>query len=218
MPIARRDRQQVAEERVGPVVDTEGMGLGACASYADGSDAHLTGREAYDRYSVVVRTLIEGVATDDPPTPNAPIRPPTAAPDAVTEATTSGGAPRRDGRHARHPSTVAMKRSKPPSSKEMSCSSARVDRPRARTRGACGATPRPGACSTSCLGVSCSPVRRCGRLAIPLKSANAALGELVAARILVEQGTVRPTRRGRPGRLYASAELLGVTGSSPLRA
>jgi uncharacterized protein (DUF1330 family) len=29
------------------------------AEYADGSDAHLTGREAYDRYSAVVRTLIE---------------------------------------------------------------------------------------------------------------------------------------------------------------
>ncbi len=31
------------------------------AVYADGSDAHLTGREAYDRYAVVVRSLIEGL-------------------------------------------------------------------------------------------------------------------------------------------------------------
>jgi uncharacterized protein (DUF1330 family) len=29
------------------------------AAYADGSDAHLTGREAYDRYAIVVRSLIE---------------------------------------------------------------------------------------------------------------------------------------------------------------
>lgn len=31
------------------------------AEYADGSDAHLTGREAYDRYAVVVRSLVEGL-------------------------------------------------------------------------------------------------------------------------------------------------------------
>jgi Fic family protein len=55
-------------------------------------------------------------------------------------------------------------------------------------------------------------------LAIPLKSANAALGELVAAGVLVEQGTMRPSGRGRPSRLYTSAELLGLTGSNPLRA
>ena len=55
-------------------------------------------------------------------------------------------------------------------------------------------------------------------LAIPLKSANAALGELVAAGVLVEHGTVQPTGRGRPSRLYASVELLGLTGSTPLRA
>jgi hypothetical protein len=55
-------------------------------------------------------------------------------------------------------------------------------------------------------------------LAIPLKSANAALGELVAAGVLVEHGTVRPSGRGRPSRLYASAELLGLVGSNPLRA
>lgn len=54
-------------------------------------------------------------------------------------------------------------------------------------------------------------------LAIPLKSANAALGELVGAGILVEHGTARPSGRGRPRRLYASAELLGLTGSNPLR-
>ncbi len=55
-------------------------------------------------------------------------------------------------------------------------------------------------------------------LAIPLKSANAALGELVAAGVLVEQGTVQPSGRGRPSRLYTSAELLGLTGSNPSRA
>lgn len=57
-----------------------------------------------------------------------------------------------------------------------------------------------------------------GALAIPLKSASAALGELVGAGILVEHGTVQPSGRGRPSRLYTSAELLGLTGSNPLRA
>ncbi|HUP86434.1 MAG TPA: Fic family protein [Acidimicrobiales bacterium] len=55
------------------------------------------------------------------------------------------------------------------------------------------------------------------KLDIPLKSANAALNELVAAGILVEYGTVPPSGPGRPSRLYTSAELLGLTGSSPLR-
>jgi predicted ArsR family transcriptional regulator len=55
-------------------------------------------------------------------------------------------------------------------------------------------------------------------LAIPLKSANAALRDLVAAGVLVEHGTVQPTGRGRPSRLYTSPELLGLGGSSPLRA
>jgi Fic family protein len=55
-------------------------------------------------------------------------------------------------------------------------------------------------------------------LDIPLKSANAALVELVDASILVEQGTVQGSGRGRPSRLYASVELLGLTGSNPLRA
>jgi Fic family protein len=55
-------------------------------------------------------------------------------------------------------------------------------------------------------------------LDIPLKSANAALGELVDASILVEHGTVQGCGRVRPSRLYASAELLGLTGSNPLRA
>jgi Fic family protein len=57
-----------------------------------------------------------------------------------------------------------------------------------------------------------------GELAIPLKSANAALRDLVDAGVLVEHGTARPTGRGRPSRLYTSAELLGLAGSSPLRA
>ena len=57
-----------------------------------------------------------------------------------------------------------------------------------------------------------------GELAIPSKSANAALRDLVDAGILIEQGTMRPRGRGRPSRLYTSAELLGLTGSTPLRA
>lgn len=55
-------------------------------------------------------------------------------------------------------------------------------------------------------------------LAIPLKSANSALGELVDAGVLVEHGTVQGSGRGRPSRLYTSAELLGLTGSNPLQA
>jgi Fic family protein len=55
------------------------------------------------------------------------------------------------------------------------------------------------------------------QLDIPLKSANAALRDLVDAGILVEHGTVQPARRGRPSRLYTSPELLGLTGSNPLR-
>ena len=56
------------------------------------------------------------------------------------------------------------------------------------------------------------------KLAIPLKSANAALRALVDASVLVEHGTVRPNGRGRPSRCYTSVELLGLTGSNPLRA
>lgn len=55
-------------------------------------------------------------------------------------------------------------------------------------------------------------------IGVPLKSANAALRDLVDAGILVEHGTVRGSGRGRPSRLYTSAELLGLTGSNPLRA
>jgi Fic family protein len=54
-------------------------------------------------------------------------------------------------------------------------------------------------------------------LAVPLKSANAALRDLVDSGVLVEHGTVQPSGRGRPSRLYTSAELLGLTGSNPLR-
>ena len=73
-------------------------------------------------------------------------------------------------------------------------------------RGACGATPQRGACSTCCLATSCSPVRSWrAELAIPLKSANAALRDLVDAGILVEHGTVQASGRGRPSRLYTSA-------------
>lgn len=54
-------------------------------------------------------------------------------------------------------------------------------------------------------------------IGVPLKSANAALRDLVDAGILVEHGKVQGGR-GRPSRLYTSAELLGLTGSNPLRA
>ncbi len=53
-------------------------------------------------------------------------------------------------------------------------------------------------------------------LAVPLKSANTALRDLVAAGVVVEHGTV-PSGGGRPSSLYVSTELLGLTGSSPLR-
>lgn len=53
---------------------------------------------------------------------------------------------------------------------------------------------------------------------VPLKSANAALRGLVDAGILVEHGTAQGSGRGRPSRLYTSVELLGLTGSDPLRA
>jgi hypothetical protein len=55
-------------------------------------------------------------------------------------------------------------------------------------------------------------------IGVPSKSANAALRDLVAAGILVEHGTVQGRGRGRPSRLYTSAELLGLTGSNPFRA
>jgi hypothetical protein len=54
-------------------------------------------------------------------------------------------------------------------------------------------------------------------LDIPLKSANAALRDLVDAGVLLEHGTVPAAGRGRPSRLYVSEELLGLTGSNPLR-
>lgn len=56
-----------------------------------------------------------------------------------------------------------------------------------------------------------------GEIDVPLKSANAALRDLVDAGILVEHGTTKGGGRGRPSRLYTSAELLGLTGSNPLR-
>ncbi|MBV8236070.1 MAG: hypothetical protein JO075_10260, partial [Acidimicrobiia bacterium] len=55
-------------------------------------------------------------------------------------------------------------------------------------------------------------------LAIPLKSANAALHDLVDASVLAEHGMVQAAGRGRPSRLYISPELLGLAGSNPLRA
>ena len=55
-------------------------------------------------------------------------------------------------------------------------------------------------------------------LVIPLKSANAALHDLVDAGVLVEHGAIQRKGRGRPSRLYTSPELLGLTGSNPRRA
>jgi Fic family protein len=55
-------------------------------------------------------------------------------------------------------------------------------------------------------------------LGVPLKSAAAALRDLVDAGVLIEHGTFAMSHRGRPSRLYASDELLGLTGSNPLRA
>ena len=43
----------------GPFVMVNLLRFKAKAEYADGSDADLSGREAYDRYGSVVRTLIE---------------------------------------------------------------------------------------------------------------------------------------------------------------
>jgi Fic family protein len=54
-------------------------------------------------------------------------------------------------------------------------------------------------------------------LGIPLKSASAALRDLVAAGVLVEHGTVKPAGPGRPRRLFTSPELLGLAGSNPRR-
>src|SRR5687767_4933561 len=45
----------------GPFVMVNLLRFRPRAEYADGSDAHLTGREAYERYGVVVRSLIEGL-------------------------------------------------------------------------------------------------------------------------------------------------------------
>ena len=51
-------------------------------------------------------------------------------------------------------------------------------------------------------------------LGIPLKSASAALRDLVEADVLVEHGSTQPSGRGRPSRLYTSSDLLGLTGSN----
>jgi len=45
----------------GPFVMVNLLRFRPSAEYADGSDADLTGREAYDRYSVGVRALIEAL-------------------------------------------------------------------------------------------------------------------------------------------------------------
>ncbi len=58
-------------------------------------------------------------------------------------------------------------------------------------------------------------------LGVPPKSARAALGQLVAAGVLVEHGDAPVSLgagRGRPARVYVSPELLGLAGSTALRA
>lgn len=45
----------------GPFVMVNLLKFRPTAVYADGSDAELSGRDAYDRYGSVVRTLIEGL-------------------------------------------------------------------------------------------------------------------------------------------------------------
>jgi uncharacterized protein (DUF1330 family) len=45
----------------GPFVMVNLLRFRTRAEYPDGSDAHLTGREAYDRYSAGVRNLIEAL-------------------------------------------------------------------------------------------------------------------------------------------------------------
>ncbi len=45
----------------GPFVMVNLLRFHASAEYTDGTDAHLTGREAYERYAGGVRSLIEGL-------------------------------------------------------------------------------------------------------------------------------------------------------------
>lgn len=45
----------------GPFVMVNLLRFRPMAEYADGTDEHLTGREAYDRYGVGVRALIDGL-------------------------------------------------------------------------------------------------------------------------------------------------------------
>lgn len=53
-------------------------------------------------------------------------------------------------------------------------------------------------------------------LGVPPKTANAAIEQLVDVGILVPQGTIETA--GRPSTVYVSPDLLGLTGSNPLRA
>ena len=50
-----------ADPDEGPFVMVNLLRFRPTADYADGSEAHLTGREAYERYAVVVRSLIDGL-------------------------------------------------------------------------------------------------------------------------------------------------------------
>ena len=56
-----------------------------------------------------------------------------------------------------------------------------------------------------------------GRARHPVEVGLGGVRDLAGAGVLVEHGTVAPTGRGRPSRLYTSAELLGLIGSNPLR-
>jgi Fic family protein len=54
-------------------------------------------------------------------------------------------------------------------------------------------------------------------LGLTTKAAKDALDQLAEAGVLLEYGTTAPHGRGRPSALYVSTELLGLTGSDPLR-
>lgn len=54
-------------------------------------------------------------------------------------------------------------------------------------------------------------------IGVPVKTAHVALRQLADAGVLTVHGVTQPSGRGRPARLYVSAELLGLVGSNPLR-
>lgn len=60
MPTPQRAMEFFTAAEDGPFVMVNLLKFKAKAEYADGSDSHLTGAEAYARYAEVVRTLVEG--------------------------------------------------------------------------------------------------------------------------------------------------------------